>query len=307
MSRASSLPLLRRLTVLIGIGASVLFLITQVFAAPVSYHWYSFNATNNTGGASDNARFYAFGIALPNLPSAPAYIPPAFSTTFWPAPTTAVAALWRWVTWSGGAAIPAGQTRWFSVKIQVVPGNNVRHPTGTTFLSQAVLRWNAVSGTAGPGIPLGFQISSPPALYNSTDSPLGGANTNNMVVRNVKYAQSPYAIALDSLRLDNPTVLARFTESLDGTRTGPFVVAPGDTHGFAMHPSILDPVPDGRTILMRGTTEDWNGAQHDFVSQFVLPPALPGFSKVGLWILAVLLAVMGAIYVMRTRNRELST
>jgi hypothetical protein len=180
-------------------------------------------------------------------------------------------------------------------------------PAGTTYLSAGIFRWNAASGTPGAAIPLGFQISSPPAIYNPTESPFGGSNTHNTVVRNVRFAQSPYAISIDSLQLDNPTVLARFTESLDSSRPGPFTVVPGDTQGFAIHPSILDPTPDGRTILVRGTTEDWNGAQVDFVAQFVLTLSLPGSSKLGIWILALLLATLGAVYMIRSRNQHRRT
>jgi hypothetical protein len=287
----------RRALLPLVIGAVVLGPASETHANPSNIQVYSFNATNNTGTTSDNARFSAFGWAPPNLPTAPDWIPPAFSSTFWPVPASTTTLLFRHLTWTGGGAIPAGNTRWFQVKIRVLPSVGP-----STYFSFAWLRWNFVSGTAGAPIPLGFKISSPPVLFNASDSPYGGANTANMVVRGIRFANSPYAIATDSLRLDNSTVLARFAESLDATRAGPFTVAPGDTFRFNdIHPSILDTSPGARTILVRGTTEDWNGAQHDFVVQFILPLGMPASSKLGLLLLALLLATMGTVYLARTR------
>jgi len=284
----------------LAIGA-VVFAPANTLANPSNVQVYSFNATNNTGTTSDNARFSAFGWALGSLPTAPNWIAPAFSSTFWPAPASTFGGAFRHLTWTGGGAIPAGNTRWFQVKIQVIP---TLPPT--TFFSFAWFRWNFVSGTPGAPIPLGFKISSPPVLFNSSTSPYGGEggglNPANMVVRGIRFANSPYAIATDSLRLDNATVLARFSESLDATRAGPFTVAPGDTFRFNdIHPSILDTSPGARTILVRGTTEDWNGAQHDFVVQFILPLGMPASSKLGLLLLALLLATTGTVYLARTR------
>jgi len=294
MIRFSLRPLVRAVA-LLAIGAVVLGTAADAFAAPSPDHFYSFNAVNNTGGASNNGRFSAWGQALPNLPAAPLAILPTFSSCFWSnSPVSTTGFFWRHLTWTGQSPVASLASCWFGIRVRVVP-------VGTTYFSSAWFRYNAVSGTPGAPIPLGFRISSPPELFNPPTDPTGGANTLNMVVRNLQLANSPYPIAIDSLRGDNATVLARFAESLDSPRPGPITVTPGNTQGLSPHPSILDPLPCSRVILVRGTTEDANGQQVSFVTQFYIPLFLPGTSQIGLLILALLLATLGTVYLVRSR------
>ena len=289
----------------LAVGATAAGTAAPALAWNAHQHTYSFSVTNATGQCVDDAKVSVFGWSPPGVPVFCPFIS-AGSTTFWPytfttpiGPGPVYPPIWQVVRFvSPGPArpcIPNGQSRWFCVTVNVPSASPSTMTTGW-------FHWTLGGVPIGPNTALGWQIHSPPALVNPVTDPDGAANTHNLIVRNLKFAKSPYAIATDSLTGDNATVLARFTESVDVVRAGPLTVSPGDTLAIsALPPSIPEPVRGGSTVLGRGTVEDHNGVQQDFVMQFANPAPLPGASRLGLIVLALLLATIGTLILWRSR------
>lgn len=154
---------------------------------------------------------------------------------------------------------------------------------------------------------LGFKTNSPPQLDNPATLPDGeggeSTNTQDMVVTNLEFAQSPLPIPNASCTLDNPEVQQLFLDSSDTVRPGPIVVAPGEESSVspAMDASILDPEPGGRTILAKGEALDASGTPMPFLMQFIAendPAPVPSSSW---W--SVLMLFMVAIAFIFSRQR----
>ena len=183
--------------------------------------------------------------------------------------------------------MPPGGTVWKNVYIRV-PGAN------PPWESAAFDQWTLDGVPVGPAFAVGFCISSPVRIGNPSVTPDGTANTADMVVRNLQFAQSPQRIPNEQLTLEDPTAIALFAASPDPVRPGPFTVPPGNCQDVSpdIDPSITapQPQPNGQTVLVKGIVEDSQGNQYDFVAQFMPEPtvemALIALTPVVLWLSA---------------------
>jgi len=202
-----------------------------------------------------------------------------------------------------GPVIAPGEDTWKNVHIRV-PGED------GPWESVAWFQWTLDGQPVGGETALGFCVSSttspPLKIGNPSERPDGSTNTSNMVVRNLKFAQSPEHIPNDQLTLEDPTAIALFAASPDPVRAGPFTATPGTCLEFspAIHSSILPPQGFGRTVLVKGTVEDGVGNQYDFVVQFSQATIMPGISTPGMIVLVVLLLAVTAVWFARTRGRK---
>lgn len=267
------------------------------------FHQYHFREVNNTGGnVNDNH------IRIMSRSSGGNWTAPELLGTFMLRPATwafippAVVVGNALVVSFAGPVIPPGGDTWKNVYIRV-PGED------GPWESVAFFQWTLDGQPVGGETALGFCISptSPPVkIGNPSVRPDGSTNTSNMVVRNLKFAQSPEYIPNDELTLENPAAIALFAASPDPERAGPFTATPGTCLEFspAMHSSILPPQGLGRSVLAKGTVEDGSGNQYDFVVQFTPSTVLPGVSPPGVIVLVVLLLAVSAVWFARTRGRK---
>ena len=226
---------------------------------------------------------------------------------------------WSWftakqrITWAQNNSANGGSVKKWHYKFGYTSTAPAGYIPGNQNFNQANTVW--VNGASQ----MQFIIASPPTLWNP-DEILDGnddlvANTSDMVIRNVKYAQSPAELTEDDATLDNPAVQALFDASPDATRTGPFLVAPGEQADLAaLPPSIGDAEAGGQTLLMKGEVEGAGGEPVGFLIQSIVeaedvPPAPPAPTTPtpasSWWSLAVLLGIALAIALSNKRIRDL--
>jgi hypothetical protein len=197
---------------------------------------------------------------------------------------------WMRMHWNGGAK--TGQTFTAGVLIPACLAG-----PATPYQSFAWCSWR----NAGDGIistwPLGWKISSPPILYNHNLLPDGSPNAQNMVVRNIKFAESSEPIDPKTFDPNDPRVTAIFNASSDPTRPGPFTVPPGTELSVTPAPTIPG---TGRTILVRGTVDISGGGAVTFVTEFQNPSIVPMAPPVALALMGLVLFGMGAFYFRRS-------
>jgi hypothetical protein len=274
-------------------------LATPAFAWNTPYHQYHLQAKNNTGSFVNDDSIYVMSRSdngpwvAPTL-SAPPFTPePGWG---WAPPATVIGNSLgiKFV----GPLTPSGAPVWKNVYIKV-PGD------GNPWQSCIFEQWTLNGVPVGKRVALGFCTSSPAKIANPNVTPEGTANTANMVVRNLQFAQSPQYIPNDQLTLDSPTAIALFAASADPVRPGPITATPGTCQDISpdIDSSIGAPLSSGRTVLAKGTVEDADGNQYAFVAQFVAPPtALPGLTAPGQIVLTILLIAAVAIWLERRRR-----
>ena len=168
---------------------------------------------------------------------------------------------WRMVKF-GYAHIPYCKWCWFNVDFYV--------RSLPPYISTAWFRWTLDNQGIGRWVWLGWRVSSPAALYNPATDPDGNP-AEDMVVRNIQFANSPTRIPNDQTTLDNLEVVALFAASQDQGRLGPFIVHPGTEVIIDPVPVVDEPVVGGRTVLAKGEIEvpEAEGGLIPFVMQFI--------------------------------------
>jgi len=295
-----SIVLLLSAVFLLGIVATASAAINTYY---VDYNFKSFCPT----GPADGARVRAYGQVDPlnngswSPQFSPALIWAYASPSGWGTYSSTVAnspLYWRMTQWSSKPPI-SNQLVTFKIRYAIR-----EHMPKRIWARQ---RWT-LSNVPFGGVRLpGFKYGSQPVLYNSgvdlDDAGNEIANTHDMVVTNLRFAQSPSQIGSEELSLDNPVVQNLFSTSPDTNRPGPMVVAPGEQ--VEMSASRLgDPVSGGRTLLLKGEVEDEAGSTVPFLIQWTAEePATASVPASSTWSLTLcgVLALGAAAYVRRQR------
>jgi hypothetical protein len=203
---------------------------------------------------------------------------------------------WMRMHWNGAGKL--GQTFTGAVLIPACL------PAPTPYQSFAWCSWrNGADAIVGGFWPLGWKISSPPILYNHNLLPDGSPNTQNMVVRSLKFAETSEQIDPKTFDPADPRVTAIFAASADPTRAGPYTVTPGSELSVVPAPTIPG---TGRTILARGTVDISGGGVANFVVAFENPALVPMAPPMVLALTGLLLSVMGVFYFRKSGIRGLA-
>lgn len=183
--------------------------------------------------------------------------------------------------WPSFPMSSAGHKDKFWVQFNVV--GPVRVHAKARYLQVPSPPYHHLTGPIAVGSTLTFPTyvyMSPPAIYNpatDVDSDTGDivANTQAMVVRNVKFTTSPTLLPDDLTSFEGPAFEALFTASVDTTRPGPITLAPGESYSFSLPPSMGDPTAPGRVMLMRFEIEDSEGNPQPMIMELADTPGTP--------------------------------
>lgn len=111
------------------------------------------------------------------------------------------------------------------------------------------------------------RISNPAQTLDASENVI--ANTQEMVVRNIKFAQGGEGVNPEP---GDPSLDAVFEASEDATRVGPIVIQPGEEVELSAMPASIDDPDAGGILLVKGEVDDPLGGTVPFVVQWAPEP-----------------------------------